>query len=126
MTKIYKYSLLITVPIFLFFGYLFYRDIIQPSAAGIDGCTPNEYSFLMDGSDFSVSWTTRDECSGYLLYGESKDEINKIVFGDAGSQSSKEHSARVEGLSKDNEYYFTVVSDEKMYGENSEAILVRL
>lgn len=126
MTRIYKYSLLVTVPIFLFFGYLFYRDIVQPNLTAVDGCTPKQYVFSQEEGSVSISWSTKEECSGYLLYGESRDEINKIVFGESGSQSSKEHSVVVDGLDDDNDYYFTVVSDEKRYGENSEAILVRL
>lgn len=67
----------------------------------------------------NISWSSKDETTGYIVFGEKPEELNFYV---ADMNLSRKHSADMTGLKKNQEYYFKVISVDKN-GKESESFL---
>jgi len=59
----------------------------------------------------TISWTTDKETSGYLIWGNSQDSVNKIENEDASSQKYLNHSINLTGLTTKTKYFYKINSD---------------
>jgi len=73
-----------------------------------------------------ISWETKDSCLGYVLYGESSYEIERVAINPENLEKSREHEVTINNLLSTNSYYFIIVSDEQPYGNNGKAIAFSL
>ncbi len=86
--------------------------------------------------EFSISWVTSETATGYIVYGTDPDDLNMTAWDDRGpSISSDTHHVRVgdywdgegsygaltreEALIPGTTYYFKIVSDDVVYGDDS-------
>jgi len=90
-------------------------------------CMPVNIFLSKEGDNVvQVSWETKDLCLGYVLYGESSYEIERVVVNTENLEKSKNHEVTIPNLLSTNAYYFIVVSDEYPYGKNGKAIAFSL
>jgi hypothetical protein len=62
----------------------------------------------------TISWTTDKETLGYVVWGNSKDDVSKVANEDSGSQKYFNHSVTINGLSPNTTYYYKINSDGTM------------
>ena len=86
-------------------------------------CTPVNVFLSRNGDNsIKVSWETENACLGYILYGDSSYEIERVAVNSENLGKSKEHSVVISNLLTTNAYYFVIVSDEQPYGNNGNPI----
>ena len=90
-------------------------------------CMPVNVFLSKDGENvIKISWKTRDSCLGYVLYGESSYEIERVAINPENLEKSREHEVTINNLLSTNSYYFIIVSDEQPYGNNGKAVAFSL
>ncbi len=86
-------------------------------------CTPINVFLSKDGDNVvKVSWETEDACLGYVLYGDSSYEIERVAINPENLEKSREHEVTITNLLSTNAYYFIVVSNEQPYGNSGKPI----
>jgi len=90
---------------------------------GSSSCMPINIFLSKEGDNIvRISWETKDSCLGYVLYGDSSYEIERVAVNPKNLEKSRKHEVIVPNLLSTNTYYFIVVSDELPYGKNGKAI----
>ena len=101
-------------------GFLF-------EGSGSSSCDPfNVFLSKTGDNSVKISWSTNDACLGYILYGESSYEIERVAVNTDNLEKAKEHSVEVGNLLTTNSYYFIVVSGEEPYGNDGKPIAFSL
>jgi len=70
----------------------------------------------INSSAFSVSWTTRKETSGFVIYGESERDLKKIENDELDRGTL--HHVSISGLDASKTYYFKINSESYEYDNN--------
>ena len=97
------------------------------NSRGNFSCTPYNVFLSKEGDHkISVSWSTRDSCLGYVLYGDNSYEIERVAINPDYLGKSKDHTVIIPDLLSTNSYYFIIVSDESPYGNNGKPIAFSL
>lgn len=82
----------------------------------IDDCVPYNVVVNRDGDYKAViSWSTEEDCLGYISYGDDRDNLDFIAL-DTENLSSKNHSIVIDKLLPSQTYFFLVNSGERSYG----------
>jgi hypothetical protein len=63
----------------------------------------------------TISWTTDKETSGYVIWGNSEGNIDKIVNEDVGTQKYFSHSVSLTGLAPETKYFYKINSDGTVF-----------
>jgi hypothetical protein len=124
MNKVFIYTISGLVIISGVFGGIFYRDVLSTKLDvdndSAEGCIPFALEIKdIKQSSFSAEWETKDECSGYLVYGESIDGANRMVVGEDSLKKVRSQQAVVDNLLPDSTYYFYIVSGDVVYGDTT-------
>lgn len=85
----------------------------------ITGCTPYNVSLDKGDKNFQVkiNWSTKDECLGYVLYGDDREKLDLVAI-DTQKLSSRKHEVVIDSLLSSKTYYFLINSDETNYGDS--------
>jgi len=90
-------------------------------------CKPINIFLSKNGENgIDINWETKGDCLGYVLYGESSYEIERVVINTGNLGESKKHEVSISGLLSTTTYYFIVVSDDDAYGRNGQPISILL
>jgi hypothetical protein len=82
----------------------------------VSGCIPYNVSISKEDSyKASIEWSTTDECLGYIMYGNDRENLDYIGL-DQERISSIKHMVTIEGLHPAQNYYFLIYSGENSYG----------
>ncbi len=71
-------------------------------------------------SSFSVIWTTSQRTTGFVIWGESENNLNQTALDEIEGKSFV-HSSTISGLSPNKNYFFKIISDDKTYDNNQKA-----
>ena len=86
-------------------------------------CIPFNIFLSKDGDNgVKISWETEDSCVGYVLYGESAYEIERVAINAENLGKSNSHEVTISSLLSSNIYHFIVVSNEQPYGNNGKPV----
>jgi hypothetical protein len=122
----------------LILKYLPQRTHLPPKAQSSSPPPQRVKISNLNPKSFTVSWTTTEAARGGIIYGESKEMVEK---GETLSPRKDDergvtyqslvHSVRVENLNSGSKYYFKIISGEKVFykgleGEWSEAGVVEV
>ena len=90
-------------------------------------CTPFNVFLSKNGDNgVKISWKTEDSCLGYVLYGESSYEIERVGIDIDNLGKTKSHEVVVSSLLRSNLYHFLVISNEQPYGNNGKPVAFSL
>jgi hypothetical protein len=90
-------------------------------------CTPyNVFLSKVGDNSIKLSWRTKDACLGYVLYGESAYDIERVAINSENLGKSKQHEVTIPNLLSTNDYHFIVVSNEQPYGNTGKPITFSL
>ena len=106
-------------------GVLFILGIVGIFSASVKtkSCIPFNVLLSKGGDNVvEISWRTRNACLGYVLYGDSPYEIERVAINSDNLGKVKKHEVTVSNLLSTNAYYFIVVSDEQPYGNDGSAV----
>lgn len=105
-------------------GYFFVRDMGIPlMGEGEVSCVPVNFKVSeLEKSSFKVTWKTTEECVGYVIYGDSIDDTDKLATPSYGFEKRNSHSLLIDGLNPDTTYYLYIISDDEIYGEMGNVI----
>lgn len=127
-----KFFLFISLGLILFLVGLSLSQIFNSSAAKVILETPKNFSITnVTDVSFTVSWETEKPLTGYLIFGESKENLHSKVFdnmasGNMSSYTSTRHAITLTNLEADREYFFKIVSGEREFtsinGEEIKAV----
>jgi len=118
------YILSVMALLFLVSGLflLFSKNTDELGVKGIAGkdCVPYNIFVMPGENDYSVeiSWKTRSECLGFVLYGQSSGNLDMVGVDLVNKSSSKDHNVTIDGLLRKERYYFLVNSQDQAYGNN--------
>lgn len=128
MSKIMKKWILIissaSVVGLLIVGVFVIKAFGSNDSISIAGCDPYNVEISKGNNDNSViiSWTTKNDCSAYVIYGENMKDLSLVAVDADHSVNTKSHSVVINTLLSTKMYYFTIVSDGTNYGKNGLAI----
>jgi len=82
----------------------------------VSGCVPYNVS-ISKGDKYQavIEWYTVDECLGYIMYGDDRDNLEFIAI-DQNALSSKKHTVQIEKLLPSKNYFVLIYSGENSYG----------
>ncbi len=127
MEKLIKYILIILLIALIPFIYFWVRDVGNLNKSeNVESCIP--YDLIIDSNRFSFTafWKTKNECVGYIKLTDSiKSDSWDSFVGEGELNIKNEHSITVEDLKPGKDYYFSIVSDGIIYGEDGFPIKVR-
>lgn len=109
-------------------GFFMYRDVsaMQEDSVSSSACQPIGYEVVDVGiSSFSVQWDTQGECVGFLVYGESISDTDRIGTGEYGFAKKKSHEITVSDLSPGKTYYVYISSGDILHGEGGATIQIK-
>lgn len=73
--------------------------------------TPKDIRFSnITDSSFAISWVTSKATQGFLVWGNSKSNLNRTELNSLGEENSLNY-IEINGLSPETDYYFKIVSD---------------
>ncbi|HEQ65261.1 MAG TPA: hypothetical protein ENN64_00325 [bacterium] len=125
--KIITYIIIAMTGMLLAFLFFFQRDISETdlraeSFLNIDDlsdCQPYNYRFdHISEVSYSVEWQTKEECYGYVKFGDSRASLTRTASEDGGIKKRKNHKVILENLRQRQTYYLTVLSGEIEYGND--------
>lgn len=87
-------------------------------------CVPYNVFISKGDVEYSanISWLTKGECIGFIIYGNEREYLNMVGVDLENSVKSKEHKVILEKLVVSDNYYFLINSEEKSYGFNGSQI----
>lgn len=88
-------------------------------------CAPVNFSSKEINSAFYLKWNTKEECTGFVRYGSKKGDYSYLALDEKGVVKLNEHSVKLNGINKGDQYYFVIISNDKVYGLEDEAILLK-
>lgn len=125
--KASKNIILLTVfSLLLVISIAIYQLIVLPASnvKDISGCVPMKFKKEERETGYYLTWTTKDECTGYVRYGTSQNSYPYLALDEQGVVKMKNHSVKLNGIVKNDKYYFVIISDEKSYGLEDSSIFL--
>ena len=90
-------------------------------------CRPINVFISKEGDHgINIEWETEKKCLGYVLYGESAYEIERVAVNTENLDKSTKHQISISGLLSTTTYYFIVISDDNAYGSSGNPISLLL
>ena len=92
-----------------------YQSMILPSIKNKDlaDCTPTKFRQEEKDGIFYLLWNTKSDCTGYVRYGSNQNSFPYLALDEQGVTAIKNHSVKLNGISKGDKFYFVIVSNEK-------------
>ncbi len=110
-------SAIIIVVIVIFVSFIFFRNEPPPSKATKKVVKRVEITNI-SSSQMSVFWQTEQPEQGWIAYGTSENNIDKIALDDRDFQSTREprriHYAILRSLNPSTKYYFKLVNENEL------------
>lgn len=109
--------------VFLFVGITFFfvlKVFGSESSTYVTGCTPYNVDITKgeNGNSVEIIWESKQECSGYILYGSDMKDLSSVGIDLVNDVSSKVHNVSIHSLISTKRYYFTIVSENVSYGKD--------
>lgn len=109
--------------IFLFVSitsFLVLKVFGSESSTYVTGCTPYNVDITKGGSENSVeiTWESKQECSGYILYGSDMKDLSNVGIDLVNDISSTVHTVSISSLISTKVYFLTIVSENISYGKD--------
>lgn len=124
--KIRRRGLIITLCVGCFLIILSITGI-SVNSRNKSSCDPfNVFLSKTGENNIEVSWKTKGSCLGYVLYGESSYEIERVAVNADNLGKNTDHKVKIGNLLSTNSYYFVIVSGEEPYGNNGKPIAFSL
>lgn len=115
-----KVSILVFVLVILItlLFILVFKVVATSESGRAEKCVPYNVEIKKAEKDFQVeiSWLTKDLCTGFVLYGKDRNNMNLIVVENSGNYNSRDHRVVIDGLLTYKRYYFLINSDSQDYG----------
>lgn len=88
-------------------------------------CVPYNVFVQKGEKEYSVkiSWSTKAECVGFVLYGNSSNTLDLVAVDLTNKTKSMNHEVVLEGILSSESYYFLINSGEKSYGSSGSPII---
>jgi len=97
-----------------------FKSSASKDSVSIEGCTP--YNVQIGKTDnesaVKISWKSKKDCSGYLLYGKEMRSLEMVGVDLKNEIQSKEHEVLLNSLVSTKTYYFTIISNGVSYGKD--------
>lgn len=96
-----------------------FKSSASKDSISIEGCTPYNVNIGKTDQENSVriSWKSKEDCSGYLLYGKEMRGLDMVGVDLKNEVQSKEHEIVLNSLVSSKMYYFTIISNGISYGK---------
>ena len=96
-----------------------FKSSASKDSINIEGCTPYnvEISKTDDENSVKISWKSKSDCSGYILYGKEIKGLDMVGIDLKNDVLSKEHEIILNNLVSTKTYYFTIISNGVSYGK---------
>jgi len=96
-----------------------FKSSASKDSITIEGCTPYNVNIGKTDQENSVkiSWKSKEDCSGYLLYGKEMRGLDMVGVDLQNEVQSKEHEIVLNSLVSSKMYYFTIISNGISYGK---------
>ena len=96
-----------------------FKSSASKDSITIEGCTPYNVNIGKTDQENSVkiSWKSKEDCSGYLLYGKEMRGLDMVGVDLKIEVQSKEHEIVLNSLVSSKMYYFTIISNGISYGK---------
>ncbi|HRX44174.1 hypothetical protein GX618_01140 [Candidatus Dojkabacteria bacterium] len=96
-----------------------FKSSASKDSITIEGCTPYNVNIGKTDQENSVkiSWKSKEDCSGYLLYGKEMRGLDMVGVDLKNEVQSKEHEIVLNSLVSSKMYYFTIISNGISYGK---------
>ncbi len=96
-----------------------FKSSASKDSITIEGCTPYNVNIGKTDQENSVkiSWKSKEDCSGYLLYGKEMRGLDMVGVDLKNEVQSKEHEIVINSLVSSKMYYFTIISNGISYGK---------
>ena len=96
-----------------------FKSSASKDSITIEGCTPYNVNIGKTDQENSVkiSWKSKEDCSGYLLYGKEMRGLDMVGVDLKNEVQSKEHEIVLNSLVSSKTYYFTIISNGISYGK---------
>lgn len=110
-------------------GFFMYRDVFsaQEGVINVSACQPTSYEVSDIGiSSFTLQWESQSECVGFLVYGESVSDTDRVGAGSYGFAKKQLHEIEVTDLSPGKTYYVYISSGDVLYGEGGSTIQIKM
>lgn len=98
--------------------FLNVRQVFKIGASPADTPKDVRISNISDRS-VSITWITDNESVGFVKWGVSENNLNKIENESATNQKHKVHQINISGLSPNSDYFFKINSNSNDYDNNS-------
>lgn len=97
-----------------------FKSSASKDSVSIEGCTPFNVTVGKTDTESSVkiSWKSKKDCSGYLLYGKEMRGLEMVGVDLKNEIQSKEHEIVLNSLVSTKTYYFTIISNGVSYGKD--------
>lgn len=97
-----------------------FKSSASKDSVSIEGCTPYNVAIGKTDTESSVkiSWKSKKDCSGYLLYGKEMRGLEMVGVDLKNEIQSKEHEVILNSLVSTKTYYFTIISNGVSYGKD--------
>ncbi len=98
-----------------------FKSSASKDSITIEGCTPYNVNIGKTDQENSVkiSWKSKEDCSGYLLYGKEMRGLDMVGVDLKNEVQSKEHEIVLNSLVSSKMYYFTIISNGISYGRKA-------
>ena len=108
-------------------GVFFYKEIFAyDSSWELDECTP--YNVEIDQIDTGrvrVKWETREQCIGYVRYGEDPELAVFMAVDVKGGSKYKKHESLLTNMKSSTTYYLTFFSQDNEYGYRGTPLVIQ-
>ena len=96
-----------------------FKSSASKDSITIEGCTPYNVNIGKTDQENSVkiSCKSKEDCSGYLLYGKEMRGLDMVGVDLKNEVQSKEHEIVLNSLVSSKMYYFTIISNGISYGK---------
>jgi len=97
-----------------------FKSSASKDSVNIEGCTPYNVEIGKTDTESSVkiTWKSKEECSGYLLYGKEMKGLEMVGVDLKNEIQSKEHEVLINSLVSSKTYFFTIISNGVSYGKD--------
>lgn len=97
-----------------------FKSSASKESINIEGCIPYNVAIGKTDTESSVkiSWESKNNCSGYILYGKKMRGLEMVGIDLKNEIQSKEHEVILNSLVSTKTYYFTIISDGVSYGKD--------
>ncbi len=107
-------------------GLFAYYFVYLPNktTSNVGGCSPTKFRQEKNGEEYFLFWTTLDECTGYVKYGNTAEAFPYLAVDQQGVVKVREHEVKLSGITKGSTYYFVIFSNEKSFGNEGRPLIL--